>query len=332
VTLSATAADGGAGLASVQFQSAPAGTSTWTTLCTDTTSSYSCSWNTTTMTDALYDLRVVATDNAGNTVNSATVANRRVDNNGPALAFTNPGALLRGSVALAATASDPAGVTSVTFQYKLSTAGGWTTCATDTTSPYSCTLNTTTLTSGQSYDLRTTSVDTLGHSSTSPTYTAKVDNTAPTGTDVQAVNGGSIRKMDAGDTLTFTYSEAMAPGSILSGWDGSAAAVTVRVADSASNDLLSVWNGADATKLNLTGTTDLQLKANRTAGTLKFAGTMTMSGSSVVITLGSATIGTAVQAFTSTPMVWTPSAAATDLAGNPCATTAVTETGTDIDF
>jgi chitinase len=334
LTLSATAADAGSGIASVAFQSAPTGTSTWTTICTDSTSSYSCAWNTTTLTDAVYDLRVVATDNAGNTLNSTALTAKRVDNNGPTLTFTNPGTLLRGTVALAATATDPAGVTSVTFQHKLSTAGTWTTsCTADTISPYACSLSTTTLTSGQNYDFRTTSLDTLGHSSTSPTYTAKIDNTAPTGTSVQAVNGsGTAGRIDAGDTLTFGYSEAMAPASILAGWDGSAVAVTVHVTNSSTTDLLSIYNGTDTTKLNLTGTTDLQLKANRVTATAKFAATMTMSGNTVVITFGSLTSGSTSTVATTTPMVWTPSASATDLAGNACATSTVTESGTDADF
>ena len=58
VTLTATAADAGSGIASVEFQRASAGTTNWTTICTDTSSSYSCAWNTTAETDAIYDLRV----------------------------------------------------------------------------------------------------------------------------------------------------------------------------------------------------------------------------------------------------------------------------------
>ena len=50
------------------------------------------------MADALYDLRVVATDVAGDTRTSTTVANRRVDNNGPTVSLTDPGSPLRGSV------------------------------------------------------------------------------------------------------------------------------------------------------------------------------------------------------------------------------------------
>ena len=126
------------GIASVQFQRAPAGTSTWTTICTDTSSSYSCAWNTTAETDAIYDLRVIATDVAGGTRTSTTVANRRVDNNGPTLSLTDPGSPLRGTVTVNATATDPAGVTSVTIQRAPAGTSTWTTICTDNTPAYSC--------------------------------------------------------------------------------------------------------------------------------------------------------------------------------------------------
>jgi len=79
VALSATAADAGSGVASVRFERTSAGGSAWTTICTDSAAPYSCAWDTTAVADGLYDLRVVATDAAGNTFASSTVANRRTD-------------------------------------------------------------------------------------------------------------------------------------------------------------------------------------------------------------------------------------------------------------
>jgi hypothetical protein len=325
VTLSGSATDAGSGIASVRVEYAPAGTTSWNTACSDTTAPYSCSWSTTGVADAVYDLRAVATDVAGNTLNSTTIANRRVDNNGPTVSLNNPGSPLRGTLTLSATASDPAGVASVTIQRKPTSGSTWTTICTDTTSSYSCSWNTTTLTDG-SYDLRATSVDTLGRTSTSTTVAARiVDNTAPTATDVQVANGGTAHKMDAGDTLTFTYSEAMAPASILSGWTGTSTNVTLRVANNSSNDLLSVYNAANTTKLAITGTTDLQLRANRVNSAAVFSATMVQTATKIVITVTGITSGTAQTSTKTTAMTWTPSSAATDVAGNACATTAVNE-------
>ena len=67
-----------------QFQRSPAGAGTWTTIgAADTTSPYSVNWDTTAVADGLYDLRVITTDNVGNTFTSALVTNVRVDNTLP---------------------------------------------------------------------------------------------------------------------------------------------------------------------------------------------------------------------------------------------------------
>ena len=55
------------GMGSVTFETSPAGANTWTTACTASTSPYSCSWDTSTVTDGLRDVRAVATDSAGYT-------------------------------------------------------------------------------------------------------------------------------------------------------------------------------------------------------------------------------------------------------------------------
>jgi hypothetical protein len=334
VTLNATAADAGSGIASVEFQRAPAGTSTWTTICTDTSSSYSCAWDTTAGADALYDLRVIATDVAGGTRTSTTVTNRRVDNLGPTLSLTDPGSPLRGTVTVNATASDGVGVTSVTIQRAPAGTSTWTTICTDNTSAYSCSWATTGVTDSN-YDLRATAVDTLGHTSTSAVIASrKVDNTAPTATDVQAVNGsGTQYRIDAGDVLTFTYSEPMAPASILTGWNGSSVAVQVRLTNSGSADTLAIYDSTNTTRLNLTSTSLLLLRNNHVSGTTRLNATMTMTANQVVVTMGSVVTGSTVATTTTTAMTWNPSSSATDVAGNAGSTTAVNETGTaDRDF
>jgi hypothetical protein len=82
VSLGADATDAGSGVATVAFERSPAGAGTWT--------SVAASWNTTSIADGLYDLRVRVTDNAGNSTTSAPVANRRVDNTKPSLTSSAP--------------------------------------------------------------------------------------------------------------------------------------------------------------------------------------------------------------------------------------------------
>src|SRR5215210_6557121 len=92
VTASASAASD-RGIASVVFQSAPAGTTAWTTACTRTVAPYSCTFDTTAVADGLRDVRALATDAAGYT-RTDVVTDRRVDNTAPAAATTDPGSPL----------------------------------------------------------------------------------------------------------------------------------------------------------------------------------------------------------------------------------------------
>ena len=116
VTLSATAASD-RGIASVRFQTAPAGTSTWTDVCTDTVAPYGCTWETS--GDGLRDVRALALDAAGYS-RTSLVPSRRVDNTAPATTLADPGTPLTGTEALSASASDSgSGVASVALQYRL---------------------------------------------------------------------------------------------------------------------------------------------------------------------------------------------------------------------
>ena len=336
VGLAATAADAGSGVASVRFERAPAGTATWTAICTDTGAPFGCAFDTAGVADALYDLRAVATDAAGNTRTSTTAASRRVDNNGPTLALADPGTPLRGAVAVSATATDPAGVQSVAFEVKASADTTWTTMCTDTTGPYACVLDTTIGPDGN-YDVRAVATDTLGRTSTQVIAARRVDNTAPSAFDVQGRNGGAAtaRRMDSGDALTFTWSEAIAPASLLAGWNGESTAVTVRVANSGSSDTLEVWNAANTARVNLTSSSQaLALRQDWVSNATVFAATMVQAGAAVTVTLGTRTSGTVrTNVSGTTAMTWTPSTAAADLAGNPARAVAVTESGTaDVDF
>ena len=153
------------GISSVVFQTSPAGANTWTTVCSDNVSPYSCSWNTTSVTDGLRDIRAVATDTAGYT-RTDTVTNRRVDNTGPTATTTDPGSPLTGTVSVTGVGSDAgSGVANTTVQYRPNGGGSWTNICTQTSATATCSWNTASLADGL-YDLRTVTTDVAGNPGT----------------------------------------------------------------------------------------------------------------------------------------------------------------------
>src|SRR5207249_11021794 len=92
-----------------------------TTLCVDNPASYSCSWDTTTTTNASHTISATATDAAGNTgtapVVSVTVSNVPPDTTPPTISITAPAtpATVSGTVSVTASASDNRDVTPVTI-------------------------------------------------------------------------------------------------------------------------------------------------------------------------------------------------------------------------
>ena len=178
-----------------------------------------------------------------------------------------------------------------------------------------------------------TAVDASSNSSTQGGFSVTVDNTAPTGSDVQAVNGGGTAgKMQQNDQVVLTYSEPIDPNSILNGWNGSSTTISVQVSKVTGKDRITFWNGA--TQLQL-GTVNTTRNDFITAGTVTFTNsTMVLSGSTVTITFGTPDLPANLTTAGGTgTMQWTPAAGATDLAGNACSTTATNETGAvDLDF
>jgi len=158
-----------------------------------------------------------------------------------------------------------------------------------------------------------------------------VDNTATTAADVQTGNGGAaVGRAEAGDTITYTFSEPIDPESILTGWTGAATDVVVRINDGATaTDKLVIYNSANSTQLRL-GSVDLAqtgyVAASRTFGATGTKSRMVRSGNAVTVTLGTAS-GAVTDAPSTSAMLWTPSASAYDRAGNAMSTATRTETG-----
>jgi hypothetical protein len=192
-----------------------------------------------------------------------------------------------------------------------------------------------------SYSYTITSTDKAANVATQ-SFTTTVDNTPPTASDVQSTNvsGGTVGRLDKGDTLTLTYNSIMDPYSILAGWTGASTDVAVGLVDGGgtTSDYLQVYTAA-STPTSLTqiavGTVYLNSPNYIDAGTYMTFGisgsavpsTMTQNGASITIVLGTPST-TPDTNTTGKAMTWTPSATATDIAGNANTATTVTQSGT----
>jgi hypothetical protein len=160
-----------------------------------------------------------------------------------------------------------------------------------------------------------------------------VDGTGPSTLDVQTTPGTTAGKAEAGDRVIFTFSEAVDPASLLAGWTAQAnATVTVRITDGGSgNDVLTVWDATNTVQVGL-GSVNLD-RTDYVTSTVLFGSTgapssMALSGATVTVTLGAPNLATRISSGTGAgSMLWTPSVAVTDRAGNPCTAATRTESG-----
>ncbi len=166
-------------------------------------------------------------------------------------------------------------------------------------------------------------------------FSVTVDNTVPSGTNVQTTNAGVAGQPGIGDTMILTFSEQIDPESVLAGWTGASTSVVVRITQAAGGDQVTVRNAANTAVLplgtvNLVGTN--YVTVTRDFGATGTASTMVQAGNAITVTLGTPSGAAATQAVANN-MIWTPAAAATDRAGNACQTTNATEAlPLDIDF
>lgn len=163
--------------------------------------------------------------------------------------------------------------------------------------------------------------------------TVVVDNGPPSTLDVQTTSGATAGKAESGDRVIFTFSEPIDAGSLAAGWTGQAPLpVTVRITDGGSGaDVLTVWDAANTTQTAI-GSVNLDRSDYVTAtvlfGSSASPSTMAVSGQTVTVTLGPPNLASRIVAGTGAgSMVWTPSVAVTDRAGNPCTSATRTESG-----
>jgi hypothetical protein len=197
IGIAASASDATSPVASVKFYVRGA------LLGTDSTAPFSLNWDTTTGADGGATIQVVVEDMAGNTTTSA-VRNVSVDNVSPTPNLADPGQYLNGTVSLSAS-SDP-DTTQVDFERRTAGGGSWVTIASDTTTPWGTSLDTTALADGL-YDFRAIATDATGHTGTSPIRAnVRVDNTSPAGSLTSPAGGATVGGPSV--TLSGSYSDA----------------------------------------------------------------------------------------------------------------------------
>jgi hypothetical protein len=329
---------GGSGLATdgVVLEVRRNGTATWSLICRRSIASSTCDWNTAALVEDEYELRLTATDVAGNS--AAKTVTVRVDRGAPTASLdTYPQGTTGGVVTMTVGAADVgSGVQRVVFEARQAGTTTWYEACTVTTAPYSCSGDTRALVvpgfgtvqvPDGSYEMRGVAYDAAGNK----TYTAQVaftiDNTAPTAADIQGSNGGVAGTLDANDRLVLTFSEDVLPGTVASGWDGTGTLpVTVRVANAGAADTLTIWNGANTAQLALA--TSVALGRDVTTGSATFPASLTRSGRVYTLVLQALSIGSVIAGTPANgTLAWTPASAVTDAAGNHAQTAARTETG-----
>lgn len=329
---------------SVRFERAPLGTTTWTSICTNVTSPYTCSWNTTATPYGRYDLRAVAT-NGTTTITSPVVLDTLVDNTVRTITLTDPGSFLEGTVNLTASATSTATIASVVFQRSPAGAATWTTICTDTAAPWACgwVTNGTGGVADGSYDLRAVLTDVNGATATSNVVTGrKVDNvTTPLkALDVQTTNGGTAGRVDKGDRIVLTYSRRIDLGTIVTSWDGGPIQVGMTIdrgfLSLGTDNLLFTGSGANLGSVRSSTSSGGFLGGNAMLDATMTATTEIVSGvprSVVTIEIGNVVRGNIATVSAVSNLVWTPSTTVVGLNGQAVPATTANELGTsDVDF
>jgi chitinase len=276
----------------------------------------------------------------GTAVNPGSSFATAADWVGPAVTLTAPadGAATNDNTptlsGAAGNASDDSTTVTVKIYSGSSTAGTLVQTKTATRSAGSWTTTASALADG-TYTAQATQADGSGNAGTSTANTFTVDTVKPTAAAIAAANKGgtgtTAGKLDAGDTITFTFSEAIDPTSILSGWNGASTAVRVRFNAGAPNDTFTVLDSSGGTTVKLGTVTAngdyVLLTTTITSSTM----VRSADGKSVIVTLGTPS-NVSSSAVTAKNMSWAPVAGPKDLAGNTLTTTARAETDLDVDF
>ena len=281
VSLSATVtADAPAGIASVaiQYRLSPSGS--WFDCGTGTTSPYTCSLDSTKLSNAAYDFRTVATDRAGNSTASDAVT-RTVDNSPATVAFTSPsnGATVDGTVTVTGTGQSARGITALKVEYRQTPSGTFQTlCSPAAAATFSCSWNTTPLTSG-SYELRATLSQTSGGDVTS-TITVNVAHSTGTVAITSPAGGSTVQNaVTVSGTASATVGVKQVQVKVANGSGSTVATLTCTLS---SGSFSCPWNTAGLTY----GTYQLRAEMTQADNTVVTSNVVNVTVYNASITLG----------------------------------------------
>jgi hypothetical protein len=181
------ASDVPSGVTSVEFFVRPNGAGSFSSISVDTAAPYQASWDSSSAAEGNAELKVVVLDAASNSLTSA-IRNVVVDNP-PNVALDDPGANVAGLISLAASSSPD--TAQVVFERSLEGAGSWTAIATDLTTPFAASFDTSSVSDAR-YDFRAVATDAAGFGGTSVLRTSRVDNTIPSVSLSDPPSGGTV--------------------------------------------------------------------------------------------------------------------------------------------
>ncbi|XAS72103.1 hypothetical protein VUN82_24030 [Micrococcaceae bacterium Sec5.1] len=187
------------------------------------------------------------------------------------------------------------------------------------------------------YSARAT--DAAGNTGPAGTATSTKDVSSPTVTGVQLnnVSGGTLGKMEKGDSVTISFSEPVNPTTICSIWANNTTNVQTQAGNNADNVVVNVVNvSSTSSALTVTGAGcptlrfgSVALGGNYTDSALSFSGNGNNASSlswnpaarTLTITLGGGTAGGNTVSTSPTPVPsYTPASGITDIASNPLST------------
>ena len=214
---------------------------------------YSATLNSATLANGSHALVAKAYDAAGNAGSSSTVSfsvnNVSADTTAPAVSASEAGA--SGTITLSASASDNVGVTSVEFYVDGVLKGS------DTTSPYSLTLNSATLANG-SHTLTAKAYDAAGNVGTSAAAAFSISNSATQLIVNGGFESGTASWTASSGVITSDVAEAAHGGTWKAWLDGYGAAHTdsiyqqLAIASTAASASLSFWLRVDSSETTTT--------------------------------------------------------------------------------